>query len=439
MAVQKPKTYKVPSEQFLYRRTDVEPQNEDIDAWISQLEQDLSDFKRAYATFNGMVNSLGGPEDSLSLRGMMENQKLILNQMSVHIEEEFTLLATQDAQKLILENPQTGYLQRKVERLGNQYTRDKENVDVAFDKCSKNLQQYPPETIGKNPRRIVPESSDSSNHTSEATSSEKVIVLKDLEFIEYNEEEEAKKIIEEQNRQIKELLAALVDLRELFAQQADMVVEQGEILADMEQSLLNAEQATHEAVTQLAKAQMIDIKRFVNKATLAGMLIGGAIGAVAGLVLIGPIGGLVGGGAGVLIGGAVGRMTGKLIAKKLTRAAEREYFRAELGSQWVRDKDAPRCMACNKSFSPIKRRTHCRQCGGCFCHSCCKWKRIVDLPGVSYDKKVQVCYSCSIKKRREPTATEAVENCVNSIAEQTFPGMDSSSSPTPSVWRMVAP
>ena len=46
--------------------------------------------------------------------------------------------------------------------------------------------------------------------------------------------------------------------------------------------------------------------------------------------------------------------------------------------EWMPNKDAPNCLACDKKFGVTNRRHHCRRCGAVFCNGCTKarlkWK-----------------------------------------------------------------
>jgi len=59
---------------------------------------------------------------------------------------------------------------------------------------------------------------------------------------------------------------------------------------------------------------------------------------------------------------------------------------------WVPDKLAPMCMICGTSFSVIKRRHHCRNCGKVVCGSCSSQKRVI--PGLDLSKPERVCKFC---------------------------------------------
>jgi len=62
----------------------------------------------------------------------------------------------------------------------------------------------------------------------------------------------------------------------------------------------------------------------------------------------------------------------------------------ELAPVWVPDNDAKQCMRCEKNFSLINRRHHCRNCGLVICSSCSSHK----YPLTNYGKNVRVCAIC---------------------------------------------
>ncbi|XP_068232612.1 lateral signaling target protein 2 homolog isoform X2 [Palaemon carinicauda] len=59
---------------------------------------------------------------------------------------------------------------------------------------------------------------------------------------------------------------------------------------------------------------------------------------------------------------------------------------------WIPDKDAPRCMSCGASFTMVRRRHHCRNCGKVFCAHCSQ--HAVPLPHFGIWKAVRVCNVC---------------------------------------------
>lgn len=59
---------------------------------------------------------------------------------------------------------------------------------------------------------------------------------------------------------------------------------------------------------------------------------------------------------------------------------------------WVPDEEAAACMACKKNFTTIRRRHHCRQCGGLYCGMCSS-KRF-PLLDRGFSDPVRVCDKC---------------------------------------------
>ncbi|XP_065053483.1 uncharacterized protein LOC135682495 isoform X2 [Rhopilema esculentum] len=59
---------------------------------------------------------------------------------------------------------------------------------------------------------------------------------------------------------------------------------------------------------------------------------------------------------------------------------------------WVQDQETKNCMACKLKFTTVRRRHHCRKCGGIFCANCSS-KRIPILE-IGYSDPVRVCERC---------------------------------------------
>jgi len=59
---------------------------------------------------------------------------------------------------------------------------------------------------------------------------------------------------------------------------------------------------------------------------------------------------------------------------------------------WVQDQETKNCMACKLKFTTVRRRHHCRKCGGIFCANCSA-KRIPILE-IGYSEAVRVCDRC---------------------------------------------
>ncbi|XP_039435091.1 lateral signaling target protein 2 homolog [Culex pipiens pallens] len=68
----------------------------------------------------------------------------------------------------------------------------------------------------------------------------------------------------------------------------------------------------------------------------------------------------------------------------------------EAPPRWIPDGDAPRCMACASSFTPFRRRHHCRNCGGVFCGGCSSAS--APLPKYGLTKAVRVCRECFVRE-----------------------------------------
>jgi hypothetical protein len=76
-------------------------------------------------------------------------------------------------------------------------------------------------------------------------------------MMEYDEAEEERKFIEQRNKEIQMLLLELEELRDIFADQADMMVQQGELLETVSRQTEAAELATRQAVVELAKVCLL--------------------------------------------------------------------------------------------------------------------------------------------------------------------------------------
>ncbi|CAG8530077.1 1621_t:CDS:10 [Diversispora eburnea] len=59
---------------------------------------------------------------------------------------------------------------------------------------------------------------------------------------------------------------------------------------------------------------------------------------------------------------------------------------------WVDDETVKTCKNCRTSFTPIRRKHHCRQCGNIFCQECTS--RSIALPQFGYVKPERVCSGC---------------------------------------------
>ncbi|CAG8510281.1 10998_t:CDS:10, partial [Scutellospora calospora] len=59
---------------------------------------------------------------------------------------------------------------------------------------------------------------------------------------------------------------------------------------------------------------------------------------------------------------------------------------------WVDDETVKTCKGCETSFTPLRRKHHCRQCGNIFCQECTS--KNIALPQLGYVKPERVCSGC---------------------------------------------
>ncbi|XP_031563851.1 ultraviolet-B receptor UVR8-like isoform X2 [Actinia tenebrosa] len=69
-----------------------------------------------------------------------------------------------------------------------------------------------------------------------------------------------------------------------------------------------------------------------------------------------------------------------------------EHTACTVTRAWVPDEEVKTCMACKIKFTTVRRRHHCRKCGGVFCGQCTP-KRIPIL-SLGYSNPVRVCDKC---------------------------------------------
>eukprot|EP00301_Raphidiophrys_heterophryoidea_P024075 c76_g1_i1.p1 GENE.c76_g1_i1~~c76_g1_i1.p1 ORF type:complete len:323 (-),score=101.63 c76_g1_i1:426-1265(-) len=77
--------------------------------------------------------------------------------------------------------------------------------------------------------------------------------------------------------------------------------------------------------------------------------------------------------------------------------------------QWVPDKQAPKCFDCQEPFNAIRRRHHCRCCGGVFCTNCSSHNVII------YGEVKRACSKCtaSCKNSKPELAKRHLPNLLN--------------------------
>ena len=69
-------------------------------------------------------------------------------------------------------------------------------------------------------------------------------------------------------------------------------------------------------------------------------------------------------------------------------------------ANWVPDKEAIACLACEKSFNSFRRKHHCRLCGQVFCHSCSQQKTTKGKGGEILAKPQRACMACYTEVRK---------------------------------------
>jgi hypothetical protein len=62
--------------------------------------------------------------------------------------------------------------------------------------------------------------------------------------------------------------------------------------------------------------------------------------------------------------------------------------------EWVNDALVKQCMHCNKDFTLLRRRHHCRKCGHCICVQCAPNDNTRPIPEFGYMKDVRLCLKC---------------------------------------------
>ena len=69
-----------------------------------------------------------------------------------------------------------------------------------------------------------------------------------------------------------------------------------------------------------------------------------------------------------------------------------KYFILRTPPAWVPDEAVTSCMGCKDSFTLLRRRHHCRNCGQVFCGRCSS--NSIPLPQYRLDRPVRVCNRC---------------------------------------------
>ncbi|KAK3751866.1 hypothetical protein QZH41_009679, partial [Actinostola sp. cb2023] len=69
-----------------------------------------------------------------------------------------------------------------------------------------------------------------------------------------------------------------------------------------------------------------------------------------------------------------------------------EHTACTVTRAWVPDEEVKTCMGCKIKFTTVRRRHHCRKCGGVFCGSCTPNR--IPILSLGYSNPVRVCDKC---------------------------------------------
>eukprot|EP00735_Rhodelphis_limneticus_P014967 TRINITY_DN908_c0_g1::TRINITY_DN908_c0_g1_i2::g.16091::m.16091 TRINITY_DN908_c0_g1::TRINITY_DN908_c0_g1_i2::g.16091 ORF type:complete len:664 (-),score=187.68,sp/Q69ZL1/FGD6_MOUSE/31.84/3e-51,sp/Q69ZL1/FGD6_MOUSE/28.76/7e-21,sp/Q69ZL1/FGD6_MOUSE/43.48/4e-10,FYVE/PF01363.16/1.7e-18,FYVE/PF01363.16/4.2e-14,FYVE/PF01363.16/1.1e-20,RhoGEF/PF00621.15/2.3e-35,RhoGEF/PF00621.15/4e+03,PH/PF00169.24/1e-06,PH/PF00169.24/0.0063,FYVE_2/PF02318.11/0.02,FYVE_2/PF02318.11/0.0019,FYVE_2/PF02318.11/0.00011,zf-B_ len=84
-------------------------------------------------------------------------------------------------------------------------------------------------------------------------------------------------------------------------------------------------------------------------------------------------------------------------------------------SMWVPDREARECMNCNKTFTLLTSRHHCRNCGRVVCSACSQKKLL--LPFVNEKDPVRVCDQCYFASFSTSTAAAAANASATALSK----------------------
>ncbi|ETO29338.1 hypothetical protein RFI_07788, partial [Reticulomyxa filosa] len=81
-----------------------------------------------------------------------------------------------------------------------------------------------------------------------------------------------------------------------------------------------------------------------------------------------------------------------------------------LAEHWVEEKDCLNCQKCNKAFTVLERKHHCRKCGRIYCNICSSNKAV--LPEMGFGEHVRICDFCWEKNQTQDIVDEHLTNSV---------------------------
>ena len=98
-------------------------------------------------------------------------------------------------------------------------------------------------------------------------------------------------------------------------------------------------------------------------------------------------------------------VTGARLAAARTTAMptrKEDVASAKAKATWQPDSEAASCTKCGAKFTMVRRRHHCRLCGGIFCASCSEARATRNFDGVILAKPQRACMDCYAELRRKP-------------------------------------
>ena len=76
--------------------------------------------------------------------------------------------------------------------------------------------------------------------------------------------------------------------------------------------------------------------------------------------------------------------------KKKKKLHKDAVFSQSIGVTWEEDRVAKTCFGCDKKFSLVLRKHHCRLCGSIFCRKCCSYYVKVDPQTKEIDDQISI-------------------------------------------------
>ena len=108
------------------------------------------------------------------------------------------------------------------------------------------------------------------------------------------------------------------------------------------------------------------------------------------------------------------------------------------GVLWIDDADARQCACCDKLFTLLRRKHHCRLCGQVICDACSKTRRVVglrrqgkDTKQAARDKLKRVCDACEYSMQGEEREIQAAGGTGGTAADASLLLQPSANGNTP--------